>query len=155
MLEELYPTPPELIEKMLTPFLHQSYYYPVPIVKRHRWLDPSAGNGAILEWLREHKAEKDTLFAVEIDPDLRAILIKKGFVVIDYDWLSYADSHSFDVIVMNPPFSNGDDHLMHAWNVLRHGDIVCILNAETIRNPFSRVRQALLALIAQIIYLKI
>lgn len=149
MLEELYPTPPELIEKMVEPFLFKSSYYWQSVLRDHVWLDPSAGNGAILDWLKEHRVVAKNLLAVEIDSDLRTILIKKGHTIIDYDWLNYTGDYSFDAVLMNPPFSNGDDHLLHAWNVLHHGDIVCVLNAETIRNPYTHVRKAIIALIEQ------
>ena len=39
---------------------------------------------------------------------------------------------------MNPPFSEGDKHLLKAINIMKNGgQIVCILNAETIKNPYS------------------
>lgn len=152
MLENFYPSPPELIEKMLAPYLYERnpattrHYH--NLIRGHRWLDPSAGNGAILDYLHDLRVPKRDLLAIEIDFELRAILQKKEYTIIDYDWLTYNDIHTFDVIVMNPPFDAGDDHLLHAWNTLRHGDIVCVLNAETIRNPYTRVRQALLEIIA-------
>jgi hypothetical protein len=51
------------------------------------------------------------------------------------------------LILMNPPFSNGDEHLLKAWDILVDGDIVCLLNAETINNSFSERRQHLKKLI--------
>jgi hypothetical protein len=48
---------------------------------------------------------------------------------------------------MNPPFSNGDEHFLKAWEISENTDIVCLLNAETIRNPYSQKRK----LIKQII----
>jgi hypothetical protein len=33
---------------------------------------------------------------------------------------------------MNPPFRNGIDHLLHAWKLCGNGDIVCLLNANSI-----------------------
>ena len=44
---------------------------------------------------------------------------------------------------MNPPFDRGEEHLLKAWEILDHGDIVCLLNAETVRNPYSKSRQLL------------
>ena len=48
---------------------------------------------------------------------------------------------------MNPPFSNGDDHLLKAWDFLHDGEIVCLLNEETIKNPFTPSRKRLAAII--------
>ena len=44
---------------------------------------------------------------------------------------------------MNPPFSKGVDHLLHAWEILKEGHIACLLNAETILNPSSKKREVL------------
>ncbi|GAB3731674.1 hypothetical protein GCM10027594_13610 [Hymenobacter agri] len=49
---------------------------------------------------------------------------------------------------MNPPFSNGDRHLLKAWDVVAGGgDVVCLLNTETLANPYSETRQLLARLI--------
>ena len=46
---------------------------------------------------------------------------------------------------MNPPFHDGAKHLIKALNILTAGgEIACILNAETIRNPFSNERKDLI-----------
>ncbi|WAR46323.1 hypothetical protein [Methylomonas rapida] len=50
---------------------------------------------------------------------------------------------------MNPPFSEGAKHVLKAWEILFDGEIVAILNAETVRNPFSKERLLLLRLIEQ------
>ena len=69
--------------------------------------------------------------------------------MIEKDFLKYAGSYAFDLIVMNPPFSNGDEHLLKAWQILEHGNIVCLLNRETIDNLFSQKRQLLHQIIAE------
>jgi hypothetical protein len=50
-------------------------------------------------------------------------------------------------IIMNPPFAYGAQHVLKAWDLLYDGEIVAILNAETIRNPFSKEREMLVRLI--------
>ncbi len=50
-------------------------------------------------------------------------------------------------IIMNPPFSQGAQHVLKAWECLFDGEIVAIINKETITNPFSKERQQLLKLI--------
>ncbi len=50
---------------------------------------------------------------------------------------------------MNPPFSAGVDHALKAWELLYNGEIVCILNAETIKNPYTAKRKLLVNLIVQ------
>ncbi|AMJ66033.1 methyltransferase [Hymenobacter sp. PAMC 26628] len=82
------------------------------------------------------------------DPELRAVLHDKGYKVIANDFLNYRGDHFFDLIVMNPPFSNGDRHLLKAWDVVAAGgDVVCLLNTETLANPYTETRQLLARLI--------
>ncbi len=84
---------------------------------------------------------------VEIDNNLCGILKQTYGKVINADFLSWMDFNSYDTVLMNPPFSNGDKHLLKAIQVIEAsngGQICCILNAETIRNPYSNTRQLLM-----------
>ena len=42
---------------------------------------------------------------------------------------------------MNPPWKDGADHLVKAFDLLVDGELVAILNAETIRNPHTAKRK--------------
>jgi hypothetical protein len=44
---------------------------------------------------------------------------------------------------MNPPFDHGDLHLLKAIDIMYSGEIICLLNAETIRNPYTNSRREL------------
>ncbi|WP_187632200.1 class I SAM-dependent methyltransferase [Hymenobacter lutimineralis] len=120
--------------------------------------DPSAGSGAILDWIGEHlrtthdghrSSYSKNLYACEIDPEPKAMLQGKNYKVIAEDFLSYEGSHQFDLLVLNPPFSCADKHILHAFKtVAPGGHVVSLLNAETIRNPFTETRQLLAKLIA-------
>ena len=48
---------------------------------------------------------------------------------------------------MNPPFDNGDEHFLKAWDIARNTTIVCLLNAETLRNPYSANRKLIYKII--------
>lgn len=65
--------------------------------------------------------------------------------VVHDDFLSFDTCKRYHLIVMNPPFSNGDAHLLKALQMQSRsgGEIRCILNAETIRNPFTNRRRLL------------
>ena len=102
-------------------------------------LEPSAGKGDILDHITKHHRAK--CYAIEKNPELRMILQEKKYKVIDTDFLEYRKDSDFNVIIMNPPFSNGDEHFLKAWEILEDGKIVCLLNAETIKNPFSEKRK--------------
>lgn len=161
---EFFPTPPEVIDLMIEPLTRESYssreqrIAGIPDRKSlrgtYRILDPSAGRGDILSHLKskydvksQYRGYSHKYYAIEIEPELRAILKEKGFNPIAFDFLQFQPDQLFDLIVMNPPFSEGAEHLLHAWDILPHGDIVCLLNAETIRNPYTKKRQLLLELI--------
>lgn len=65
--------------------------------------------------------------------------------VVHDDFLTYRTAKHYDLILMNPPFSQGDKHLLKALSMQeRGGAIICLLNAETIRNPCTATRQMLL-----------
>lgn len=88
-----------------------------------------------------HGADID---CVEIDPNLSAILRDRGFRVVHDDFLSYHTNKHYDLIFMNPPFSDGAKHLWKALDMVKDGgQVVCLLNAQTIKNPFSYERQLL------------
>jgi hypothetical protein len=68
-----------------------------------------------------------------------------GIHIVGNDFLAYQPFKRYDLIIMNPPFSEGDKHLLKALDIQkRGGQIVCLLNAETIRNPYTHTRQELL-----------
>lgn len=65
--------------------------------------------------------------------------------IIHDDFLTFQTKRRYDAIVMNPPFDHGDLHLLHALDLMQDGgQIVCLLNAETIRNPYTNSRKLLL-----------
>lgn len=96
------------------------------------------------------KGKRATLYhgitdCVESDSTLCAILRGKEYRVCNDDFLLYDDDKHFDLILMNPPFSNGDEHLLRAISIAEKtgSKIICLLNAETIRNPYSNKRKLL------------
>lgn len=137
---EFYPTPQSLLDKM---------YSVLDVSRIKNVLEPSAGRGDIIEyllskgnqWSNHHIYEID---CIEYDPELRSVLEVKGFRPVAKDFLEFKTFRTYDLIMMNPPFSNGHEHLAKAIELQKDGgQIVCLLNAETIRNPFSNARKAL------------
>lgn len=156
--DNFYPTPDEVTDLMLKPYVGeedfddylagQRYTRKMRWLRFHRILEPSAGKGNICDRLINHySAEKRDIFCIEQNPELQDTLRGKGYKVIDSNFLMYGDSLLFDFIIMNPPFIDGASHLLKAWEVLDHGHIACILNAETLRNPYSDERKMLTRLI--------
>lgn len=73
----------------------------------------------------------------------------EGIHIVAKDFLTYEPFKQYDLIIMNPPFSNGDRHLLKAIKMQEDfgGNIVCLLNAETIKNPFTQSRKYLAELL--------
>lgn len=76
--------------------------------------------------------------------------IKNGIHVVHDDFLTYMPYKHYDLIVMNPPFSCGSRHLLRAIEMQQSGgQIICLLNAETLRNPYTAERKRLASLLEQ------
>lgn len=137
-INEFYPTPVSLIEKIVEG---------VDFNKVDRILEPSAGKGNICDYLMEYMKShynKYEIDCIEIDKELQAILKSKGYRVIHDDFLTFSTFVKYDLIIMNPPFSCGAAHLEKALDLIKNGgNIICILNAETIRNACTNQRMAL------------
>ena len=85
--------------------------------------------------------------AIEIDMQHHSSLKELGAKIIGYDFLQVSSLATVSNLIMNPPFQQGCAHVLHAWDVLYDAELVAIINAETIRNPFSQDRQRLCSLI--------
>ena len=142
---EFFPTPRPVINKMLDRIDHGARYF----------LEPSAGRGDIAEAVKDHlEGYGWNRRAVEVDcieqsPELCAILQGKELPVVGTDWLTYEGVSYYDAVVMNPPFATGARHLLRAWDFLHSGEIVCLLNSETLRNPHTAERKRLAAIIEE------
>lgn len=116
-------------------------------------LEPSAGTGdmfgPVLDGLREWERERISWDAIEINAEHHAKLTSRGARVVGYDFLSFQGVAHYSHIIMNPPFNQGARHVLHAWNGLFDGEIVAILNAETLRNPYSAERQMLARIVQE------
>lgn len=142
--KDFYPTPINLINKM---FSGIDFNYINSI------LEPSAGDGRIIDRLKEiekpkHSYNKKYNFdidCIEIDQNLRSILKDKKYRLVYNDFLTYNTMKEYHLIVMNPPFSTGAKHLLKAIEMQERngGAIVCLLNAETLKNDYSNERQLL------------
>lgn len=128
-----YPTPDDAIDKMIKRIKGNPKYF----------LDPSAGSGNIIKRVSDQYHSRIHFSAIEIDEDLQATLRGHGYKVIDNDFLSFSGPDKFDLIIANPPFDEGDLHLLKAINIMYSGQILFYLNAETIRNPYTNTRKEL------------
>lgn len=165
---DFYPTPRAIARKMLARITNKEAKY---------FLEPSAGKGDIADVIKlpltyeEFCAEnpdyttkrhdrydgprwsdRDNRYHVDVIenyPALIQVLRGKEYDVVGFDWLSYEGVSYYDAIVMNPPFSEGAKHLLKAFDFLHNGEIVCLLNEDTIKNPHTEERRRLASIIEQ------
>jgi hypothetical protein len=141
---DFYPTPKKLIHKMLS-------HIDFKCIKTV--LEPSAGKGDLVEAITEkfkynqgYHSRKDTfdIDTIELDNNLQYILQGKKFRLVHDDFLTYNTYKKYDAIVLNPPFSQGEKHLLKAIEMQQNGGkIVCLLNAETLKNICNNSRKDL------------
>ena len=165
--KDYYPTPPALAAELLAGLKIDGFdlaYAGGPI------LEPSAGSGDLARAIEKaagiaynsdgtrdkYRPGNDYLLdalqldCIEKSAALRATLKENGFRVIHDDFLTFTPRAHYKAIIMNPPFSEGARHLLHALHIMeRGGEVRCILNAETIRNPCTNERKELAALLAK------
>jgi len=94
-------------------------------------LEPSAGAGRLVDAAFRHGASFQNTLAIEAWAENREILKSKCHVATETDFLKVdpASSRSVDKIIMNPPFSGGQDiaHCLHAYAMLKPGGrMACI-----------------------------
>ena len=109
--KDFYPTPDNVIAVMLDGL----------DVFEKTVLEPSAGKGNIIDYLHTMGA---TVCACENHPDLAGIASSKADKFLGFNFLEVASeqvSH-VDFIIMNPPFSSDEKHILHAWEIARFPD---------------------------------
>lgn len=138
---QFYPTPSALASKAWGMFKDRDFA---------RVLEPSAGNGDLAA---AHPMDRNyrrvEIDCCEIDITRHPVLRDKGAKVVGFDFLEMKRGDQYSHIIMNPPFAQGCKHVLHAWNILFDGEIVAIINAETVKNPFSAERAHLARLIQE------
>ena len=133
-IENFYPTPDFLIDKMIEKVNFSKVKY---------ILEPSAGKGDIIKKLIKKTYHRIEVNAIEINSELQAVLRGEGYQVIDTDFLSHMGGEMYDLIIANPPFIEGEHHLLKAIDLMYNEQIVFLLNAETLKNPYTKYRQLL------------
>lgn len=119
---DFYPTPERVIAQMMIG----------EDILGKRVLEPSAGSGNIVRWLKRNGAQE--VIACEKDHHLRKLLngecrlIAEDFLQVTSDEVSHVD-----YIVMNPPFSRGAEHILHAYEIApANCTIVALCNTSNV-----------------------
>lgn len=151
---DFYPTPEALATRMVDM---------IDTSRVHFVLEPSAGKGDLVDKLKskmrydgysnitdQHGSDVE-IDCIEQDGNLRNLLKGAGKRLVFDDFLKFETFKKYDLILMNPPFSEGDKHLLKALEMMKNGgQVVCLLNAETLKNPYSNIRKELTQKLAQL-----
>lgn len=136
--KDFYPTPIHVIEQMIDGY----------DLNGKSVLEPSAGSGNIVNYALNIGAN---VIACEKHPDLYKIvatkckMIAEDFLLVEVHQVSH-----IDYIIMNPPFSTDDKHILHAWNISPAGcKIISLCNSATIENTYSSNRKELSRIIKE------
>ena len=142
--KDFYPSPEKVCEVLIKG---------IPLKTGLKILEPSAGNGNIIEYYINElikyyeqkygfykyfseenlkKEIKQTIFAIEINTDLRNILEGKNICkIVDKNFLFHNPDIYYDWIIMNPPYSDGIEHIIKALEIRSKigCGIRCIINS--------------------------
>ena len=144
--------------------LRGAYYTPLPLAEMmvklfssdesiKTVLEPSCGDGSIVDYVRKkcesinsNRRTHIDIDCIEIDPNLKHILQGKNYRVIADDFLHFHTLKAYDLIAMNPPFSNQEYHIKKAIDMLlmSGGELRAIVNSSMIKNPYSNIRKEIL-----------
>lgn len=149
-----YPTPYNLARRM---------FEKLEMLKIKYILEPSAGSAHLIEHYKKYyeihhsrymgynkKVDDYIKFdAIEIDPNLNSLLRGKGINVVWDDFLTFESNRFYDLVLANFPFDRGADHFLKSIEIQQRigGQILGIINAETIKNPYSNKRKELITLL--------
>lgn len=134
---DFYPTDDKTIKKLLDGIDYRTI---------NTMLEPSCGDGAIVDYVRSNWETKLDIDCIEIDSNLRHILKGKNYRVIADNFLNFHTLKAYDLIAMNPPFSDQEHHIKKAIDMLSisGGELRAIVNSSMIKNPHSNIRKEIL-----------
>lgn len=137
--KDFYPTPADVIERMMMG---------VDLFDK-LVLEPSAGSGNIVDYVNAQGARE--VYACEINEKLRKTLAGKCSIIgDDFLLLTPEQVSHVDIIVMNPPFSDAERHILHAYEVAPEGcEIISLCNTQTVNYAYNAVRQQISELISK------
>lgn len=127
----------KVVEHMCSTLPDMNIFLPKDI----RILEPSAGEGNLIEHLIEHVnklsitpiIDRLNFRCIELNSDKRKKLTEKGLVVFGSDFLDFGTSIDtlflFDMVIACPPFKNGIDtvHIMKMYELVKENGVVLTL----------------------------
>lgn len=146
-------TPPELVERVVDQVASNHSF---PHYRSTYILEPSAGQGALAKGMRDRPGHKCQFVLVEqqraLADQLKAEWLggagnpQDNNVVLEMDFLKLTPKIfiGFDVVIMNPPFSGGQDmdHIEHAYKFLRTGGHLVAITSPSWHTGKSKRQRA-------------
>ena len=129
---EFYPTPPSLAAKMVEVAREE-----LCGMKPKEWLEPSMGDGALVEQMNAQGAN----CVIGVDPNINPKPKLRGFfhdLTIE-EFLEAQEDLEFGAIVGNPPFSLAEKHLRLLIPRIEPGGVLVFLLRMTFLGSKSRV----------------
>lgn len=135
---EFYPTPSHVIDMMVGDLSLQDKTV----------LEPSSGKGDIVRYCSKKGAK---VIACEKNKQLSSLSSNDAEMIgFDFFEVTRQQVSHVDFIIMNPPFSNADAHILHAYEIAPENcTIIALCNYETISNDYSMRRSRLTSLIEE------
>lgn len=103
-------------------------------------LESSAGNGRIAKEVLKAGAH---VRCFEINPEAAQELRDLGFNVEVTDFLTVAPIEEFDVVVINPPFTRGQEckHVTHSFKFLKPGGVLVAIVSPSFQHNSTKIYQ--------------
>ncbi|MDP9675205.1 hypothetical protein J2W97_001188 [Paenibacillus jamilae] len=116
-IDGYFPTPKTIVQRMIEL---------ADIQGGETILEPSAGNGNILDGVNEYIQDNNLntdLQCIEWNYTLRQILELKQYKLVANDFIEFTPFTKYNKIIMNPPFekSKDVDHVLKAYDCLKDG----------------------------------
>lgn len=138
-----FETPPDLAKRLV---------WLAGVTAGDRVLEPSAGRGSIAQACAQVCGAVSQVQCVECEDSNARALRELGFPVMEVDFLNVdppprGGFRPFDAVVMNPPFSRGQDarHVLHAWRFLvPQGKLAAVVSAGILfreTSPYTELRE--------------
>lgn len=124
--------------------MHMLDLVPLPEHSSFSVLEPSAGDGAIIDVISQVAGSRQPFtFAIELNPQRFEAMRQKAYGAIFGDFLQFRPHPNppvgdnsclpyFDRVYMNPPFEEGQDirHVVHAYSFVKLGGWLCAVMGE-------------------------
>jgi type I restriction-modification system DNA methylase subunit len=100
-----------------------------------RVLEPSCGEGSLVRAVLRREPKIGSIHGIDIDTSAwsKVCALTQAGSCGDFLQITPAEIGLFDAIVMNPPFTKGQDmaHVLHAWSFLKPGGTLVAITAPS------------------------